>query len=165
MLRTGRLLPRPAGLLTLGFNPARFQAEPPACYRAPWRLPGQDSHLLATTSLCWIRSAQTTTSNAGRTAEKVERLRATETALCPLLDGKPPEADQTRLLGVEREPEPGQALLQVASETLGVGLMLKPQHEIIGIPHDDHLAAGVPRPPLLDPQIEHVVQVDVRQQR
>jgi len=24
------------GLLTLGFDPARFQTEPPACYRAPW---------------------------------------------------------------------------------------------------------------------------------
>ena len=34
MLRTGKLLPRPAGLLTLGFDPTRFPAEPPACYRA-----------------------------------------------------------------------------------------------------------------------------------
>src|SRR5262245_44502069 len=76
MLRTGRLLPRPAGLSTLGFDPARFQTEPPACYRAPWRLPGQDSHLLATTSLCWIRSTQPTTSNSGRTAEKVQPLTA-----------------------------------------------------------------------------------------
>ena len=24
------------GLLTLGFDPTRFQTEPPACYRAPW---------------------------------------------------------------------------------------------------------------------------------
>jgi len=30
---------------------ARFQAEPPTCYRAPRRLPGPDSHRLATTSL------------------------------------------------------------------------------------------------------------------
>jgi hypothetical protein len=34
MLRTARSLPL-AGLLTLGFDPARFQTEPPACYRAP----------------------------------------------------------------------------------------------------------------------------------
>lgn len=32
-----------------------------------WQLPGRDSHRQATTSLCWIRSTQTTTSNAGRT--------------------------------------------------------------------------------------------------
>ena len=40
--------------MTLGFDPARFQTEPPACYRASWQLPGRDSHPLATTSLCWI---------------------------------------------------------------------------------------------------------------
>jgi hypothetical protein len=40
------------GLSTLGSvdNPARFQAKPPACYRAPWRLPGTDLHRQATTS-------------------------------------------------------------------------------------------------------------------
>ena len=41
----------PHGLLTLGFDPARFQTEPPACYRASWQLPGPDSHRQATTSL------------------------------------------------------------------------------------------------------------------
>jgi hypothetical protein len=35
----------------LGFDPARFQTKPPACYRAPWRLPGPDFHRQATTSL------------------------------------------------------------------------------------------------------------------
>jgi hypothetical protein len=32
MLRTAQLLPK--GLLTLGFDPDRFQPEPPVCYRA-----------------------------------------------------------------------------------------------------------------------------------
>jgi hypothetical protein len=41
---------RPGGLTVLGSSPARFQAEPPACYRAPWRLPGPDFHRQATTS-------------------------------------------------------------------------------------------------------------------
>jgi hypothetical protein len=53
MLRTAQSLPL-GGLLTLGFDPARFQTEPPACYRASWQLPGRDSHPQATTSLCWI---------------------------------------------------------------------------------------------------------------
>jgi hypothetical protein len=39
------------GLLTLGFDPDRFQPKPPACYRASWQLPGPDSHRQATTSL------------------------------------------------------------------------------------------------------------------
>jgi hypothetical protein len=48
-LRTVQLLPL-QGLSTLGSSPARFQARPPACYRAPWRLPGPDFHRQATTS-------------------------------------------------------------------------------------------------------------------
>src|SRR5712692_4601652 len=51
MLRTAQLLP-PTGLSTLGFDPARYQTEPPACYRASWQLPGRDSHPLAAASLC-----------------------------------------------------------------------------------------------------------------
>ena len=38
------------GLSTLGSDPPRFQNGPPACYRAPWRLPGPDFHRQATTS-------------------------------------------------------------------------------------------------------------------
>ena len=45
-----RLVAPPEGLLTLGFDPTRFQTEPPACYRASWQLPGPDSHRQATTS-------------------------------------------------------------------------------------------------------------------
>jgi hypothetical protein len=59
MLRTAQSLPL-EGLSTLGFDPARFQAEPPACYRASWQLPGPDLHRLATTS---FRSSQVTSSS------------------------------------------------------------------------------------------------------
>jgi hypothetical protein len=43
MLRPGRSLP-PTGLSTLGFDAGRFPPTPPACYPAPWRLPGPDFH-------------------------------------------------------------------------------------------------------------------------
>ena len=51
MLQTAQLLP-PPWLSTLGFDPARFQTEPPACYRASWQLPGPDSH-----RGCWTSCA------------------------------------------------------------------------------------------------------------
>jgi hypothetical protein len=60
MLRTAQSLPQP-GLLTLHFDAGRFPPTPAACYRAPWRLPGPDSHRLATTSL---RTSQITSSSA-----------------------------------------------------------------------------------------------------
>ena len=50
MLRTAQSLPL-QGPSTLGFDPTRFQTEPPVCYRASWQLPGPDSHRQATTSL------------------------------------------------------------------------------------------------------------------
>jgi hypothetical protein len=46
------------GRSTLGFDPARFQTKPPACYRASWLLPGPDFHRQATTSL---RNGRSTT--------------------------------------------------------------------------------------------------------
>ena len=52
---TDRWVAPPKGLSTLGFDPARFQTKPPACYRASWQLPGRDSHPQATTSFYWIR--------------------------------------------------------------------------------------------------------------
>ncbi len=64
-----RLVAPPEGLLTLGFDPTRFQTEPPACYRASWQLPGRDSHPLATTSLCQI-TIYISTSNSGRTRDR-----------------------------------------------------------------------------------------------
>src|SRR3954454_20656775 len=65
---TARSLPL-QGLLTLGFDPARFQTEPPACYRAPWRLPGPDSHRLATTSFRLKSGHSNPSQVAGRTPD------------------------------------------------------------------------------------------------
>ena len=42
----------PTGRLTLGSDAGRFPPTPPACYPAPWHLPGPDSHRQADTSLC-----------------------------------------------------------------------------------------------------------------
>jgi hypothetical protein len=52
------------GPSTLGFDPTRFQTEPPACYRAPWQLPGPDSHRQATTSFQPSHDRKTITSRS-----------------------------------------------------------------------------------------------------
>ena len=74
---TDRSVAPPEGLSTLGFDPARFQTEPPACYRASWQLPGRDSHPLATTSLC---SDQVTRWHHLRIAGRTSRFQQTATA-------------------------------------------------------------------------------------
>ena len=82
-----------------------------------------------------------------------------------VLAGEAPELDQPRLVGVQRQPELAQPLGHLAPEALGIVPVLEPGNPVIGIAHDDHVALGVAPPPLLDPQIERVVQVDVGQQR
>ena len=73
-LRTAQLLPL-KGLSTLGSDPARFQARPPACYRAPWRLPGPDFHRQATTSFRSGHDRWTITSViSGRTGCRTRKL-------------------------------------------------------------------------------------------
>jgi hypothetical protein len=62
----------PCRLLTVGFGPARFKTEPPACYRASWRLPGPDFHRQTTRSLGTTRPTMAlchgvTSRSAGRT--------------------------------------------------------------------------------------------------
>ena len=59
-----------------------------------------------------------------------------------------------------REP-----VAQVGEEPLGVLPMLEAHDVVVGEPHDDHVPARVPPSPLVGPQVEDVVQVDVRKQR
>src|SRR6185369_15794441 len=66
------------GLSTLGFDPARFQTKPPACYRASsWQLPGPDSHRHATTSFRPSHDRKTITSRSlGAPAAELRRIAA-----------------------------------------------------------------------------------------
>src|SRR6516225_5303691 len=43
--------------------------------------------------------------------------------------------------------------------------MLESDDKVVGKPHDDHIAPGLPPSPAVYPKIEHVVKIDVGQQR
>ena len=73
------------------------------------------------------------------------------------------ELDETGLVGVYIQLEVVESLLHGSQEALRVPLVLKTHHEVISVPHDDCVAFGlVAAPLLLEPQVENVVQVDVR---
>jgi hypothetical protein len=97
-------------------------------------------------------------------AQARERLRPAEAPLLALLGSKPPPADQARLLGIQPQPKRGQTRRQVTLEPLGVRAMLKAQDGVVGVPDDQQVTAGIPPAPVLGPQIEDVVQLDVRAQ-
>ena len=46
-----------------------------------------------------------------------------------------------------------------------VGFMLKAHNDVVGVAHDDDVAFGFSPPPLVGPEVEDVVQVDVSKQR
>ena len=54
---------------------------------------------------------------------------------------------------------------RIVPETPGVGLVLEANNNVVGIPHDDDVARGLAPSPALGPEIEHVVQIDVGQER
>ena len=102
---------------------------------------------------------------AMREPEEVEGLRFTLSRAASVLARKAPELDQPRLLGMQLQPELAQPFGHRTLEALGIVSVLEPGNPIVGIPHRDHVASGVSSPPLLYPQVERVVQVDVGQQR
>jgi len=60
-----------------------------------------------------------------REPKKVERLRFAFPSSFPVLFGKPPELDQTRLVGMEFQPELSQSLPELLQESLRVRPMLE----------------------------------------
>jgi hypothetical protein len=83
----------------------------------------------------------------------------------PSLGGEPSELDQPRLVRVQLQPELREALAEISEEPLGVLTMLKARHIVVGVPHENHVPPRVAPPPLVGPQVKHVVQEDVREQR
>src|SRR6516225_311445 len=100
-----------------------------------------------------------------REAEKVERLRFAQATLPPIEGSPRAELDQPGLVRVQLQPELGEPLTQGGQELLRLGAMLKSNNEVVRVTHDDDIAGRLRLPPLLDPQVEHIVQVDVGHQR
>ena len=72
--------------------------------------------------------------------------------------------------GVDRDAGRGRACAFrpdafLVAAAVGAGTMLKPHDEVIGKTHDDGAPVRPRRPPSLYPQVEHVVEVEVGQER
>src|SRR6266511_2360080 len=100
-----------------------------------------------------------------REAEERERLRFAESARLPSLGGEPSELDQPRLLGRQLQAELREPAAKVGEEPLRITLVLEAHDVVVREAHADHVAARFAESPPLGPQIEDVVQVDVREQR
>ncbi len=65
---------------------------------------------------------------------------------------------------MQLQPEFPHPLPQLLQETIGVLPLLKPQHGVVGISYDDHIARCF-LPPLVHPEIEHIMQVEIGKYR
>ena len=63
------------------------------------------------------------------------------------------------------EPELGESLAQFRQKPFCILTMLKSRNKVIRKADEDALPAGLLPSPLLDPEVENIVEVDVRQQR
>ena len=100
-----------------------------------------------------------------REAQEPERLRLAESLLLPALGGEPAELDQPRFLGRQLQVELREPAAKISEEPLAVITVLNAHDVFVGETHDDHIAARLPPPPPLGPQVQHVRQVHVRKQR
>jgi hypothetical protein len=100
-----------------------------------------------------------------RKAEKVERLRFPFSAPFPVVDRKRTKFQQPRFLGMQFQVKLPHSLGEFHPKLLGIRFLLKAQHNIVREAHDDHVAMRPLPTPRLDPQIEHVMKIDVSQKR
>jgi hypothetical protein len=98
-------------------------------------------------------------------AEKVERFRFTLTPLGSAFGRIATELDQAGFLRVELQSEFEKPVPEFSETAFRVVLLLEPDDEIIRVPDDDHIARCPALSPVRNPEVENVVQHDIRQQR
>src|SRR3954447_11353878 len=100
-----------------------------------------------------------------RQSQKVKSLWFTRAALLPAFRRESAKLNQPRFLGMQLQAELPETLLQFSQASLRVRAMLESHNEVIDVAHHDYLAIRPLLPPLLNPQVEHVVEIGIRQQR
>ena len=87
-----------------------------------------------------------------REAEEVEGLGLPLTVPRSVVSRERAELQEAGLFGVQLQPELVQSFAEFHPEPLGIRPMLEPEHNVIGIAHDDHVAARLLLPPRPGPQ-------------
>jgi hypothetical protein len=78
-----------------------------------------------------------------REAKELERLGLPLSTLRPIVSRESAKLQKSRFLKVQFQVELPKTFGKLLPESLGVGLVLEPNHDVIREPHDDDLAAGM----------------------
>ena len=99
-----------------------------------------------------------------REAEEVESLRFA-LSLCASVSGcESAKLYQTRFVRVQGKSEFVHAIPHIIQESLGIAVMLKAHHKLIRIPYDYYITVGLGLTPVLYPQVQNIMKIDIRQQ-
>ena len=88
-----------------------------------------------------------------------------EPALLAVLRREAAELNQAGLVRMKRQRELLQPVAHRLPEAASVALMLEADDGVVGVPDHDHVARGLAPSPALSPEIEDIMEVDVREQR
>ena len=101
---------------------------------------------------------------AVRETEEVEAFGLPLTARASMGRREATKLDESRFVGVQGKTESREAVAQIRDELLGVASMLEPDDKVIGEADDDHVAMRLPLTLSMGPEVEDVVQADVREE-
>jgi hypothetical protein len=99
-----------------------------------------------------------------REAQKVKGLRLAIATLLSIPGCKAAELDQSRFGGMQLQVEFRESFTEFRLKSLSILMVLESHHEIISIPDDDYIAMSMMMTPIMSPDIEHIVEIDIRQQ-
>src|ERR1700723_1731850 len=100
-----------------------------------------------------------------REAEKVERLRFAISTPLPVVDRKRTKFQQACFLGMQFQVELPHSFSEFRPKVIGIRFAVESNHDVVRESHHDDIAVCVLLTPCLDPQIEHVMKIDVGQER
>src|SRR5512145_1420557 len=98
-------------------------------------------------------------------SQEVETLGLTLASALPVFFRTSAELNQARLFAMQLQTKPCQPFLKLAPKPLPILSVLETNDEVISKPHHHHVPSRLLFPPLANPQVQHIVQVDVGQQR
>ena len=96
--------------------------------------------------------------------QKVECIWFTFAATGSVLGCETSEFNKTCFVPMQGQTKSGKPLFKLSKEPLCFAAMLEPYNKVIGKAHDNYVTLSVPVSPLLCPQIEYIVQIDVGEQ-
>ncbi len=99
-----------------------------------------------------------------RESQKIERLGLAFSSLFPVLFGKPPELNPARFVWVQFQPKLPQPFPEIFQETVCFGLVLESEDIVIRVSDDNHVASRALLAPGVHPEVEYIMQIDIRKQ-